>query len=144
MFSTLYCSYFSFEMHFKRSSAICFNLDQSKILLSDNGIMNNALAKRGLTLIDFYCLALSQQALIFMCLQDRSYENSVGKGEIACKKQFLLFSTVVSTLLKSFLQLSSNLKLSSANSFSLEESKICHLGIGLNAIGWGFVNRSLW
>ena len=27
-----------FEMHFKMSSAICFNLDQSKILSSGNGL----------------------------------------------------------------------------------------------------------
>ena len=38
MFSTLYGTYFSFSMHFKMSPAICFNLDQSKILLSVNGI----------------------------------------------------------------------------------------------------------
>ena len=30
MFSTLYGNHFSFQMHFKTSSAICFNLDQSK------------------------------------------------------------------------------------------------------------------
>ena len=29
---------FSFQMHFKMSSAICVNLDQSKILLSGNGL----------------------------------------------------------------------------------------------------------
>ena len=29
MFSTLYGTYFSFEMHFKMLSAIGFNLDQS-------------------------------------------------------------------------------------------------------------------
>ena len=38
MFSTLYGTYFSFQMHFKMSSAICFNLDQSKILSSGNGL----------------------------------------------------------------------------------------------------------
>ena len=38
MFSILYGTYFSFYMHFKMSFAICFNLDQSKILLSGNGI----------------------------------------------------------------------------------------------------------
>ena len=30
-------------MHFKMSSAICFNLDKSKILLSGNGLRNLAL-----------------------------------------------------------------------------------------------------
>ena len=36
VFSTLYNTYFSFQMHFKMSSAICFNLDQSKTLSSAN------------------------------------------------------------------------------------------------------------
>ena len=31
---------FSFEMHFKMSSAICFNLDQSKILSSGNELIH--------------------------------------------------------------------------------------------------------
>ena len=39
MFSTLYGSHFVFKMHFKMSSAICFNLDQSEILLSGNGLI---------------------------------------------------------------------------------------------------------
>ena len=38
------------------------------------------------------------------------------------------FRTVFSILSENFLPFSSNLKLSSANTFSLEESKICHLG----------------
>ena len=39
------------------------------------------------------------------------------------------FPTVLfSTLLEDLLPFSSNLKLSSAKSFSLEESEICHLG----------------
>ena len=54
----------------------------------------------------------------------QSFENTVGKGEIAP------FPTVFSTHLDNFLPFSSNLKLSSANSFSLEESKICHLVMG--------------
>ena len=43
----------------------------------------------------------------------RSFENTVGKGEIARNEQFLLFP-VFSTCLESFLPFSSNLKLSSA------------------------------
>ena len=38
MFSTLYGTYFPFSMHFKISSAIWFNLDQSKVLLFGNGL----------------------------------------------------------------------------------------------------------
>ena len=48
MFSTLYGSYFPFYMHFKISSAIFFNLDQSKILSSGNGL-NIRLFSTGLT-----------------------------------------------------------------------------------------------
>ena len=32
-----------------------------------------------------------KQALVFMCLQSKSFENTVGKGEIASSEQFLLF-----------------------------------------------------
>ena len=32
-----------------------------------------------------------KQAVVFMCLLYKSFENTVGKGEIACKKQFLFF-----------------------------------------------------
>ena len=74
-----------------------------------------------------WCLTHSQTSPCF-CV---SFENNVGKREIACNKQFLLFLTVFSTLLENFLQFSSYLKLSSANSFSLEESKLWHLRKGL-------------
>ena len=62
-------------------------------------------------------------------LGNKPFENTVGKGEIACYEQFLLFP-VFSTHLNTFLPFLSNLKLSSANSFSLEESKICRLVMG--------------
>ena len=38
MFSSLYSSNFIFQIHFKMTSAISFNLDQSKILSSGNGL----------------------------------------------------------------------------------------------------------
>ena len=57
------------------------------------------------------------------------FENTVGKGEIARNEQFLVFP-VFSTHLDNFLPFLSNLKLSSANSLSLEESKICRLVMG--------------
>ena len=65
-----------------------------------------------------------------MCLQYKSFENTVGKGEIARNEQFLRFPQCFFTKMESFLLFLSNLKLSSANSFSLEESKICRLGKG--------------
>ena len=53
-FSTLHGTYISFSMHFKMASAICFNLDQSKILSSGNelnpgsavGILNYLYGKK--------------------------------------------------------------------------------------------------
>ena len=36
------------------------------------------------------CITLSQ-ALVFMCLHYKSFENTVGKGEIARNEQDLLF-----------------------------------------------------
>ena len=54
-------------------------------------------------------------------LGNKPFENAVGKGEIARSEQFLLFA-MFSTSLDNLL-----LKLLSANSFSLEESKICRL-----------------
>ena len=51
------------------------------------------------------------------------------KGEIARNERFLLFP-VFSTHLDNFQAFSSNLELSSANSFSFKESKICRLVMG--------------
>ena len=59
-----------------------------------------------------------------------SFENTVGKGEIARDEQFLLFPQVFSPHMDNLLPFSLNLKLSSANSFSFEESKICRMGKG--------------
>ena len=59
----------------------------------------------------------------------KPFENTVGNGEIARNEQFLFFQ-VFSTRLDNFLSFTINLKLSSANSFSLEESKICRLVMG--------------
>ena len=36
-------------------------------------------------------LPFPKQALVFMSLQYRSFENTAGKKEIACNKQFLCF-----------------------------------------------------
>ena len=66
-----------------------------------------------------------------MPLGNKPFENTVGKGEIARDEQFLLpFPTVFSTHSNNFLPFLSNLKLSSAKSLSLEESKICRLVMG--------------
>ena len=72
-------------------------------------------------------MLFSKQALVFTCWQYKSSENTAGKGEIARYQAISPFPTVFSTCLESSLSFSTNLKLWSANSFSLEESKICGL-----------------
>ena len=79
----------------------------------------------------FY-LTLSQTSLGFMCLQYKSFENTLRKGKAAHNEQFSSFPTVFSTCLKTFMPFLSNLKLSSLTSFSLEESKILSSGNGLS------------
>ena len=54
----------------------------------------------------------------------QTFENTVGKGAISPSP------TMFSTHLDNFLPFPSDLKLSSANSFSLREPKICCLGKG--------------
>ena len=84
-------------------------------------------------------LTLSIQAPVFTCLQHMPFENTIGKGAIASNKQFLLFALffffffffLSFFLFENFLLFSSNLKLSFANSFSLEKSKILSVGKGL-------------
>ena len=68
-------------------------------------------------------LPFPKQALVFTCLQCKSFENTVGKGEIARYEGF-------SACLKNFLLHSSNLKLLSAKYFNLEGFKIFCLGKG--------------
>ena len=67
MFSTLHGTYFSFWMHFKMSSAICFNLDQSKILSSGNGFeifeMVIKISKQMKAFIGIYCISKSTECL---------------------------------------------------------------------------------
>ena len=80
----------------------------------------------------FWCIqghALITQAYIGLdmlsldnFLVNKSFENAVGKGEIARNEQFLLFP-VFSTVLDNFLPFSSNVKLLSAKSSSLGGSK---------------------
>ena len=82
--------------------------------------------------------------MVFVCLQYKPFEYTVGKGEIAHNQQFILFRiahTAQFLLFPQFFYLSgelyaisSNSKLSSANSFSLEESKIYRLGKGQDII----------
>ena len=62
----------------------------------------------------------------FMCVQFKSLK-TLWKKEKLLITRISHFYTVVSILLENFLPFSSHLKLSSANSCNLEESKICRL-----------------
>ena len=122
------------------SSAICSNLDQSKILSSGNGLK-----------------VFATQSLLLMILEKKFFENILGKGksvfysflpkilictltEVCFMLFFLTLSQTISGFYMSEVQSFShsdfyqfedlfsifvNLKFSSANSFSLDESKIC-------------------
>ena len=48
----------------------------------------------------FSCSTFPKQALIFTCLQYKSVENTVGKGEIARNEQFLIFPQCFLPVLK--------------------------------------------
>ena len=70
-----------------------------------------------------------KQALVFTCLQYKSFENNARKEEIACNEQFLLFAQCFLPLSKTFRHFhqTSNCLL---QTFSLVASKICRLGKG--------------
>ena len=64
-----------------------------------------------------------KQALIFVSAVQVFRKHS-------CNKQFLLFPLCFPPICRTLGSFSSNLKLSSANTLSLEESKICRFGKG--------------
>ena len=78
----------------------------------------------------YYCfISFLKQPMVFTCLRYKSFENTVGKGEIGHNEQFLLVP-MFSIHLGSFLPFPSNFKLSSAKPFSLKVSKIGPFGKG--------------
>ena len=62
--------------------------------------------------------------------KNKSFANTVGKIEIARNKQISLSPTLFFTHKEKFLPFSQSLKLSYANYFNLEKSKICCMGKG--------------
>ena len=96
-------------MLFTMSSAICFCSDQSKILSSGNGLI------------------LSKTSPYFLNVCSTSLLKTLRKKKILLLISNFSFPTVFSTFLEKFLPFSSSLKLSSTNSFSLEEFQICCL-----------------
>ena len=74
VFSTLFKNFQSFSSHLKLLSANCFNLDQSKILSSGNG------------------LTVFRTISTLTTLTKKAFENIEGKGGNAGYHLFLLFS----------------------------------------------------
>ena len=89
MFSTLPKTILDFSVTYILSSANSFNLNHSRIKSLGKGSYHRA-------------WPFPEQALVFTCPNYKSFENTVGKGEIALKEQFLFFS-VFSTGFKNFL-----------------------------------------
>ena len=142
-FSTLW---YHLVFHFKRKYSILGN--DTWPLSGSNKLTNQLSAFDWLTCIAFTMLKFvtpheRTDKSLLACLQLTLFQTSpginvseiqifwkhCGKREIAHNEQFLLFP-VFSTCLENYLPFSSKSKLWSANSFSLEESKICCLGKG--------------
>ena len=79
-------------------------------------------------------LTLSQTSPDFDDLQYRSFENTVGKGEIARNKQFLLFPQCLLPFFLSFLPVSSNLKIVVCNLFHFGRVQNLSFGKGLKEL----------
>ena len=75
-------------------------------------------------------LTLSQTSPVFACLHYKSFETTVGKGEIAHNEQFLLSPHCFHLFGKLFMPYSLNLKLSFVNSFSLKDLVVKNLLFG--------------
>ena len=74
----------------------------------------------------------SAREWVFTCMQYKSFETTVGKGEIARNEHFLLFPQRFLSFWRTFCPFHQIQKLFSANSLSLEESKFFRLGKGFN------------
>ena len=83
MFSALYGTYFSFQMHFKKSSAICFNLDQSKILSSGNGLKS------------IFYFSLQESSILIVQLYLQGYTGQLNIHVYIDKPFFKTFSSLI-------------------------------------------------
>ena len=109
------------------SSAVCFSLDQSKILSSSNWLIVPLADLCSWTDFSAFNFCHFLTFCFVRSFSDPDWEgyleNTEGKGKIAYSRAIFPFPTVFSTHLENFLPISPNLKLLSANSISLEESK---------------------
>ena len=77
-------------------------------------------------------LPFPQQVLVFTCLQYKAFENTAGKKKKLLVTSNFSFSHSIFYLLGELFAFSSKSKMSSANSFKLEGSKVCGLERGFN------------
>ena len=83
-----------------------------------------------LSTVQFLSLTLSQTSPGFYVSAAQVFRIHCGQRRNCSSQAISPFPTVFSTHLEEFLPFLPNSKLSSANSFNLEESKICPLGKG--------------
>ena len=121
-----------------RSSGFFVGVSLGKTLLSPSLVlaksrkdMNNVNCRRDMTEILLkVVLTHSHTMTPFDAPGKQAFWKHCGKRRNCSQRAISPFPTVFSTDLDNFLLFLSNLKLSSANSFNLEESKICHLVVG--------------
>ena len=89
MFSSLFGTYFSSQMRFKLSSAICFNLDQSKNLSSGQGLTLYQMTTYWTGPNSKQKTKLSIAKMTISVFDE--VVNIVGKGEDASHQHFLFF-----------------------------------------------------
>ena len=100
-----------------------WNFPQSLIFLRVNGPFNTVIQVDG--------KLLPKQALVLTCLQYKSFKNTVGKGEIARNKQFLLFPQCFLPFLRNFLPFFVQLNIVACKLFQLGRVQNLSFGKGL-------------
>ena len=96
------------------------------------------------TLSTLCFLTLFQSSPDFYVSAVLVFRKHCGKRRNCSSKAISTFTKVFSTLLENVLPFLSNLKLSSANSSSLEKSRICHLGKSQQTNFHHNINTSSW
>ena len=137
MFSTLPKRNINFSITFNLSSANALNFDQSKIL-------SFGTCKDLIVYLTAKINSFSNKTLFLRVCCTSPLKTLQEKEKLLVMGNFSFYYSVF-YLLNNFLPFSSTLKFSSANSFSLEESKICHLGKGQNLSNYNDLKtRNYW
>ena len=152
MFSTLPKQNFNFWGTFTFSSSNTFNLNWSRILMFQSNHSNYYLRSISCWqvtidwLIDFNyvnaILSHSHTMTPFDAPWKQAFWKHCGTRRNCSSRAISLCPTVFSTRLDNFLPFSSNLKLSSANSFNSEESKIWYWVTRRQILDWSKLKQS--